>query len=357
MLRFVKLSLVLVILAAVAAAGLGAWAWTTLHRPMQAGSYPVDFEVASGQSVRAILEHLVERGVIPDARVARLYLALARDDAPLQAGEYRFDRPSTTVEVLERLIRGEVMVHPVTILEGWTLEETAQHLARLDFGDEAELLEAMRSGALIHDLDPAAGTLEGYLFPDTYTFARATPAARIVETMVANFRRRWQDRVVVEGGAALDVRATVTLASIVESEARLDAERPIIASVYRNRLDRGIGLYADPTVIFALKQLGSWDGNLRRDDLTLDSPYNTYRYPGLPPGPICSPGLSSLIAAVRPTETDYLYFVSRNDGSHVFSETLGEHNRNVEQWQRRYWRDRWRREREEASLGARASGP
>jgi UPF0755 protein len=139
----------------------------------------------------------------------------------------------------------------------------------------------------------------------------------------------------------------VTLASIVEKEARLAEERATIGGVYANRLARGIALYADPTVIYALKSQGTWDGNLRRPDLQLDSPYNTYRYPGLPPGPICSPGLASLRAAAAPAEVPYLYFVGRNDGSHVFAETLSEHNRNVDEWQRRYWRRRWAEDREQ----------
>jgi UPF0755 protein len=135
------------------------------------------------------------------------------------------------------------------------------------------------------------------------------------------------------------------LASIVEKEARLDEERPRIASVYVNRLRIGMALYADPTIIFALKRRGVWDGNLRRADLALDDPYNTYRFAGLPPGPICSPGLASLRAAAAPEEGTFLYFVGRNDGSHVFAETLAEHNRNVERWQKQYWRERWARER------------
>ena len=143
----------------------------------------------------------------------------------------------------------------------------------------------------------------------------------------------------------------VTLASIFEREATLDEERPLIAGVYAHRLRRGMALFADPTVIYALQLEGRWDGNLRRGDLELDSPYNTYRYPGLPPGPICSPGVSSLLAAAAPVDTDYLYFVSRNDGSHVFAATLDEHNRNVEQWQRRYWRERWARERSARESG------
>jgi UPF0755 protein len=141
----------------------------------------------------------------------------------------------------------------------------------------------------------------------------------------------------------------VTLASIVEKEAGVAAERPLIAAVYANRLERGMGLYADPTVIFALKRLGRWDGNIRRADLALDSPYNTYRHAGLPPGPICSPGVGSLVAAASPADVPYLYFVGRNDGTHVFATTLAEHNRNVATWQRRYWRERREAEARAAS--------
>ncbi|HXT19538.1 MAG TPA: endolytic transglycosylase MltG, partial [Thermoanaerobaculia bacterium] len=136
------------------------------------------------------------------------------------------------------------------------------------------------------------------------------------------------------------IREVVTLASIVEKEAKAAAERPLIAAVYANRLERGMGLFADPTIIFALKRLGRWDGNIRRDDLALDSPYNTYRHAGLPPGPICSAGVGALTAAADPADVPYLYFVSKNDGTHVFATTLEEHNRNVATWQRRYWRDR-----------------
>ena len=136
------------------------------------------------------------------------------------------------------------------------------------------------------------------------------------------------------------LRELVILASLVEKEAKLDAERPLIAAVYANRLRRGIGLYADPTIIHALKLLGRWNGNLTKADLRMESPWNTYRVPGLPPGPICSPGLASLAAAARPAAVSHLYFVGRNDGSHVFADTLAEHNRNVERWQRQFWRSR-----------------
>ena len=174
--------------------------------------------------------------------------------------------------------------------------------------------------------------------------------------LVKTFRTRFEkevrprlDRNLSRGGQT--VRQLLILASIVEKEARVATERPLIAAVYQNRIDRGIGLAADPTVIYALKRVGRWNGNIRRDDLRMDSPYNTYRYAGLPPGPICSPGLASMIAASEPADVPYLYFVSRNNGTHVFSETLSEHNRNVEQWQRRYWRERRAQERAQRESG------
>ncbi|MEE8137871.1 MAG: endolytic transglycosylase MltG, partial [Thermoanaerobaculia bacterium] len=264
-------------------------------------------------------------------------------DPPLKAGEYRFSGPAATPEVLERLIRGEVVTHAVTLVEGWTLEETARHLADQGFGDYDALLWEMSSPAEIADLDAEAPDLEGYLFPDTYSFARGTPEREIVTALVANFRRRYEGEIrpLLGPDDGRSVRQIVTLASVVEKEAQLDEERPLIAGVYANRLERGIALYADPTVIYALKKLGRWDGNLRRPDLEIDSPYNTYRYPGLPPGPIASPGLASLKAAAQPADVSYLFFVSRNDGSHVFAATLAEHNRNVYKWQKVYWRQRW----------------
>lgn len=346
--------------------GLG-WAWWTLQRPFR--GYPGDglqMEVATGQPASTILRHLEADGVIPSALVARLYLVYALHNPPLKAGEYRFSEPLTTPQVLDKLRRGEVLTHAVTLVEGLTREETVEALAEAGFGDRRKLDEATASPALVADLDPEATDLEGYLFPDTYSFARGTPEREIVATLVANFRRHWHEEIAPiaerqarsrKGGPLAGVRAVVTLASIVEKEAQVDEERPVIAGVYRNRLARGIGLYADPTVIYALKRVGRWDGNLRRPDLQIDSPYNTYRYPGLPPGPICSPGLASLRAAAAPADVPYLYFVSRNDGTHVFSETRREHDRNVEIWQRRYWRRRWAEERRQEAGTEGSGGP
>ncbi len=335
------------LLAALVGAGLYAgfsWARSTLMTPFKgfAGEEKI-VRIEPGTGARQILNRLAREGVLAHSDLTRLYLVKILKDPVLRAGEYRFSGPLSAPQVLDKLIRGDVVTYSVTLIEGLTLEEQAEHLAREGFGEEAAFLKAMKSPRLIADLDPRATDLEGYLFPDTYRFSAGTAEAEIVNTLVATFRRNWQQGVRPRLGAEDQgrIRDIVTLASIVEKEARLDEERPIIAAVYANRLKHGIALYADPTVIYALKRLGSWNGNIRRSDLGVDSPFNTYRYPGLPPGPIASPGLRSLQAAADPADVPYLYFVSRNDGSHVFAETLREHNRNVAQWQKRYWRKRW----------------
>jgi UPF0755 protein len=337
-----------------AIAGLVAYHWAT---PFRGYSEPARYVmVAPGSSGREILVELTRQGVIRHPLPGRLYLRW-RGDPPLMAGEYRFEGVQTMTEALDKVIRGDVLLHAVTIVEGLTLEETAQHLAESGFGDLERFLDAMADPAPIRDLDEEAENLEGYLFPDTYAFVRGTSEQRMVAAMVENFRRRVQQEIVpllaADGDRSL--RDLVTLASIVEKEARLDSERPLIAGVFHNRLQRGIALYADPTVVFALKQEGRWEGRIRRADLAIDSPYNTYRYAGLPPGPIASPGLASLEAAADPADVPYLYFVSRNDGSHVFSTTLAEHNRNVERWQRQYWRDLRERQRRQAVEDAASS--
>ncbi len=335
--RTLLVAAIALLLTLVALGGWGWLAWQRLHEPFGRAGETVTLSVPSGETAAQILERLAAAGVIADAETARLYLIHVLDDPPLQAGDYRFELPTTVPGVLAKLIEGAVVLQPVTVVEGLTVEETARSLADQGFGSYERYLPLVRSPELIADLDPVATDLEGYLFPDTYHFPRTATEDEVVRTMVATFRRRMAESF---PDLALGVREWVTLASIVEKEAGLDAERPVIAGVYRNRLDRGIGLYADPTIIYALKKLGRWDGDIRRKDLSLDSPYNTYRNVGLPPGPICSPGLASLEAAAAPADVPYLYFVSRNDGSHVFAETLREHNRNVDEWQRRYWRER-----------------
>jgi UPF0755 protein len=217
----------------------------------------------------------------------------------------------------------------------------AQVFEERGFGVAAEFIKAAQNAALIRDLDPAARDLEGYLFPETYVLPRNTPAADVVAQMVAGFKKACDDELRAAAAAdGLTVRQAATLASLVEKETAAAAERPLVAAVYRNRMKIRMGMQADPTVIYALQKAGQYDGNLSKSDLQFDSPYNTYRYAGLPPGPIASAGRASLEAAVKPAAVDYLYFVSRNDGTHVFATTLAEHNRNVRTWQIEYFRKR-----------------
>ena len=313
-----------------------------LSAPFQAYPGAEQFvDIPRGLTVRAIGDRLVEAGVVRDALTFRLAMWLGGDERRLQAGEYRFDHPMRADEVIETLVRGDVHLVPITFPEGLDLDETAQVFERSGFGSAADFLAVARDPSPIADLDPQATDLEGYLFPDTYHLPRAATPADVVRRMVRGFRDAWSVELRRAADAAqYSVREVVALASLIEKETGRTDERPIIAAVYTNRLRRGMGLQCDPTVIYALKRAGRYDGNLTRADLAFDSPYNTYRYPGLPPGPIASSGLASLEAAVAPADADYLYFVSRNDGSHEFARTLREHNRNVQEFQVRYFRGR-----------------
>lgn len=350
--RLLRLTFLLGVLAVVAAGALGYKAWEFLHQPHQGYEDERLIRVEPGTGASAILRQLEREGVLPDARIARLYLIHVLKDPSLKAGEYRFDEPLHTPAVLDRLIRGEVVTYPVTLIEGLTLDEAAATIAAAGFGDQDVLRREMDRVELIQDLDPEANNLEGYLYPDTYHFARGTTEEEIIATLLRTFRKKFSAEVEpLLDGYDGTMRELVTLASIIEKEAQIDEERPTVSSVYTNRLRIGMPLQADPTTIYALKLLGTWNGNLRRPDLRMDHPYNTYVHGGLPPGPICSPGVKSMAAAVVPAETPYLYFVSRNDGTHVFARSLREHNRNVDVWQKQYWRRKWAEERRARESG------
>ena len=297
-------------------------------------------EIPPGASSFAIGERLVAGGVVRDLPTYRLTLWLSGQGRRLKAGEYRFDHAMTPLEVIDKIARGDAFVVTLTFPEGLTIAEMAKIFESHGLGPAAAFVEAAKDAALIHDLDPAARNLEGYLFPETYAVPRKTDAPKLVRLMVGRFGHVFTQELRDAAAARkLSVRQAVALASIVEKETAKAEERPLVAAVYVNRLRLRMPLQADPTVIFAIQQTGTYTGNLRHDDLMIDSPYNTYRYPGLPPGPIASPGRASLDAAVHPADSDALYFVSRNDGSHVFAKTLDEHNRNVQQYQVKYFRD------------------
>jgi UPF0755 protein len=335
-----RLALVFLVLAIAAAGTVAAVLYSRVNAPFQGYSTNEQFvEIPSGAGPLAIGSRLIAAGVVRDPLTFRAALWLTGEAPRLKAGEYRFDRPMTPREVIGKIARGEVHVLPITFREGLTFREMAAVFEAGGFGQAAAFVEAASDGALIHDVDPEAKDLEGYLFPDTYAFARGTTAARVVRAMVDRFVQVLTPELRATAAArGLSVRQLVTLASLVEKETARPEERPLVASVYANRLRIGMGLQCDPTVIYALQLAGRYDGNIRRADLMIDSPYNTYRYPGLPPGPIAAPGLGSLEAAARPADTDFLYFVSRNDGSHEFSRTLAEHNRHVRRYQVEFFR-------------------
>ena len=319
-----------------------AWLYFVAGRPYKGYDAAEQFvEIAPGSSSASMAGTLERAGVVPSAASFRTAVWLRGSGRRLQAGEYRFDRPMSPREVVEKLERGEVFLQPLTFREGLTIKQMAAIFEQQGFGPAAEFVAAASNPERIKALDPVAPDLEGYLFPDTYTLPRKISAEQLVNRMVARFEQSLTPAVRDQAAArGLSLRELVTLASLVEKETAKGEERPLVAAVYSNRLTIGMGLQCDPTVIYALERAGRYTGNLTRENLKFDSPYNTYRYAGLPPGPIAAPGKASLEAAADPADVPYLYFVSRNDGSHAFATTLEEHNKNVHQWQVLYFRER-----------------
>jgi len=323
----------------VLAAGAGWFLWRALTTPFRGYSAPAQqVEVKKGIRSATIIRHLQREGIVRDAYIPLIYLKLVRRGESLKAGIYEFNKPMTAVDVLEKLIRGDVILKSVTIREGLDRFAVGRLFAAEGFGKPAQWDQLTADAESIHDIAPEAQTLEGYLFPDTYKFNPGTPVSTIVQAMTQNFRKHFTPEMgfITTG---LSVHQTVTLASIVETEAKLPNERALVASVYLNRLKRNMLLGCDPTVIYALKLANRWDGNIHKADLSIDSPYNTYRFHGLPPGPVANPGLAALRAAAAPASTSFLYFVARHDGSHAFATTMEEHNHNVQVYQVQWYRD------------------
>jgi UPF0755 protein len=336
-----RLLLIGVVLAIVVAGGLW-WAQTRLATPYKGfDEAEVFVELPQGAGVARIAADLTAAGVVADPLTFRLAARLSGNDRRLQAGEYRFAEAASPFDVVDRLARGDVYSRPLTFPEGLTIREMGAIFERAELGTAAEFERAAADGSRVGALDPEAKTLEGYLFPDTYALSRRAGASGTVDAMVQRFQSAFDSTLRAEAAARnMGLREVVTLASLIEKETAAGAERPLVSAVYHNRLRIGMPLQCDPTVIYALMLARRWRGNITREDLQINSPYNTYRFPGLPPGPIASPGRLALEAAVRPADVPYLYFVSRNDGTHVFASTLEEHNRNVREWQVRYFRNR-----------------
>jgi UPF0755 protein len=304
--------------------GAGAAGWLLLT-PFGPQSETI-LEIAPGSSTVRIGRELAQAGIIR----SQLAFDLVRiwKHGTLKAGAYRFDRPAPPIDVYDRIRRGDVYTIAVTIPEGSTVFDIGDRLEQAGFGPRQAFVDmAKQESSLITDLDPTAKSLEGYLFPDTYRFAPRTALPEIAASMVKRFR--------IESahlGLSVNVHRTVTLASLVEKETALDGERPMVASVFVNRLDKNMPLMTDPAVIYGLELRNQWRGTLYESDLKLDTPYNTYLHPGLPPGPVGNPGLKALRAAIAPAQTNFFYFVAAGDnpqGKSLFAATIEEHNRNV----------------------------
>ncbi len=284
-----------------------------------------------GWSTRHIAQTLQRQGVIRSS-AAFLMLQYAEGVKTLKAGEYKFDEPASALDVWHRLVRGDVYARTVVVPEGYNIYDIAAAVEQAGLGSADEFI-AMAKGDtfLVRELDPNAKTLEGYLFPDTYQFTRIDSMHDIAAAMVHRFRQEAQ-KIGLLGNP--NMHRIVTMASIVEKETAVPVERPLVASVYYNRLEKNMLLAADPTVIYAALLEGRYRGTIYQSDLQFDSPYNTYKYPGLPPGPIANPGVASLQAALHPAVSEFLYFVSDNNGHHRFARSPAEHARNVASYRR-----------------------
>ena len=320
----------------VVAAGLYlVWYHETEWPVRRAGEAPQSLVVEPGAGVLEIGRQLHGLGLVRHPEVFRLIVVVKGAGGRLRAGEYALEGEMSLDQIVDKMVRGDVVHHMVTFPEGTDMEEMSRIVATQGI-PPAAFLQAAREASLVQELDPEAKDLEGYLFPDTYEVEPRRPdaAAALVKKMVHRFRVVSAPMAEKMTESGLSLREVVTLASLVELETARKEERPHIASVFLNRLKRHMPLQTDPTVIYALRRAGTWDGNIHKEDLDIASPYNTYRVAGLPPGPIAAPGREAIRAVVEPVPSDDLYFVSRNDGSHQFSRTLAEHQKAVDLYQR-----------------------
>src|SRR5688572_7600187 len=343
-----RLILLIIVVGVLAAAGAGAWTYLDLRRPITHAKKGQYIEIPKGSSPAAIITKLADEGIIKHEWPLKFYLKSTGKGATLKAGEYDFPSPISPLGVLSKLQQGQRRLNRFTVIEGWTRWDIARAMEQVpQFATtEAEVLELMNDVSLVSDIDPEAKNLEGYLFPDTYEFSPETTAAQLIEMMIKRFRGvwkpEWNDRA---RSLNMTTREIVTTASIIETEAKLDEERPVVASVIYNRLQKDIPLAVDSSIVYASKLEGKWryDGKVYKSDIERRSPYNTRIYAGLPPGPVASPGASSLHAAVNPAQSDYLYYVrnpDRDDGAHNFYSNGSDFETGVQALRR------WERERD-----------
>ena len=343
--NFKRLLLICLFIILLAGVVFAAWTYRELHTPVRHARANDYIDVPRGSSTYRVLNQMASLGVIRRTWPLALYLKISGHDARLQAGQYKFPSPITPLTVLRKLEEGQQRLSRFTVIEGWTRWDIAEAMARipeltLDSTDSA--LHLMNDTSLIRDIDPQATNLEGYLYPDTYNFPSKVTPQEMIATMVRRFKRVWENESLKAAKKDLTTHQALIVASLIETEAKLPTERPLVASVIYNRLQVGMPLGIDSTVIYAAKLGGKWrnDGKVYQSYLDSDSPYNTRKTRGLPPGPIASVGESSIRAALNPAQTDYLYYVrdpQRDDGAHNFYNNETDFARGVQalrEWER-----------------------
>lgn len=340
--RFVKILAVIFLLSLVAVGGISYWIYKSLHTPVQHAKANQFVQIAKGSSTNEIIAQLAAEGILPAALPTQIYLRSFGDASKIQAGEYQFPSPITPLEVLKELEKGEERTTKLTIPEGFTRFDIAKRIAEQFPGspplNERAILNLMDDVSLIKDFDPQAKNLEGYLFPSTYNFPKDTQPKQIIKTMVEQFKKTWRpewnERARALGRTPHEI---VTIASLIETESPHEAERPLVASVIYNRIQKNIPLGIDQTAVYIAKMQNRWDGTIHKSDLEVDSPYNTRRYGGIPPGAISSVSESSLKAALNPAKTDYIFYVldvSKTDGSSAFFNNAADFERAKAAYQR-----------------------
>jgi UPF0755 protein len=347
--KFVKILFALFILSILAVAGISYWLYSAMTTPHPHDKSAQFIVIEKGSTPNQILSKLAAEGILPAPTAVQIYLRTLGDGSKLQAGEYQFASPITPMQVLKELEKGEERTTKLVIPEGFTRFDIAKRILE-KFPqnppmDEKTLIGMMDDTSLIKDLAPDAKNLEGYMYPSTYNFPKETTAKDIIKRMVEQFRRTWKPEWAEQARAlGRTPQEIVTIASLVETESGVESERPIVASVIYNRINKSIPLGIDQTVVYIAKMEGRWDGTIHRSDLDVDSPYNTRKRGGIPPGPISSVSESAIKAALNPAKTDYIFYVRNvdlNDGSHWFYASAAEFEKGKAAYQR--WLEEERR--------------
>jgi UPF0755 protein len=351
--KFLKILVLLFILAAFAVGGAGFWLYKSLNAAHGHNKTNQFIAIPKGSTPNEIIDKLAAEGILANPLSTQIYLRSFGDASKLKAGEYQFDSPITPLQVLEELEKGEERTVKITIPEGWTRFDIARRIVEKfptdPPTDEKAVLRLMDDVSLVKDFDPAAKSLEGYMYPSTYSLPKGSTPQQAVKMMVEQFKKiwkpEWNERARALGRTPHDI---VTIASLIETESKFDDERAIVASVIYNRLNKGIALGIDQTAVYVAKMENRWDGTINKSDLENDSPYNTRKHAGLPPAPISSVSESALNAALNPAQTEYIYYVlnvEKNDGSHHFYASAAEFERGKAAYQ--VWLEKQREKKRE----------